>query len=45
MKLLSQISLKTDLQLKSHESWNFHGLKHKIAELKIDFLLKLETKF
>jgi hypothetical protein len=40
MKLLAQKSLKTELRLKSYESLNFQGLKHKITELKIDFLLK-----
>jgi hypothetical protein len=45
MKLLAQKSLKTELQLKSYESLNFQGLKRKITELKIDFLLKLGTKF
>jgi hypothetical protein len=41
MKLLAQKSLKMELRLKSYESLNFQGLKHKITELKIDFLLKL----
>jgi hypothetical protein len=45
MKILAQKSLKTELRLKSYESLNFQGLKHKIIELKIDFLLKLWTKF
>jgi hypothetical protein len=45
MKILAQKSLKTELRLKSYESLNFQGLKHKIAELKIDLLLKLGTKF
>jgi hypothetical protein len=41
MKLLAQKSLKTELRLKSYESLSFQGLKHKIIELKIHFLLKL----
>jgi hypothetical protein len=45
MKILAQKSLKTELRLKSYESLNFQGIKHKIIELKIDFLLKLGTKF
>jgi hypothetical protein len=45
MKILAQKSLKTELRLKSSESLNFQGLKHKIVELKIDLLLKLGTKF
>jgi hypothetical protein len=45
MKILAQKSLKTKLRLKCYESLNFQGLKHKITELKIDFLLKLGTKF
>jgi hypothetical protein len=45
MKILAQKSLKTKLRLKSYESLNFQVLKHKITELKIDFLLKLGTKF
>jgi hypothetical protein len=45
MKLLAQKSLKTELRLKSYESLNFQGLKRKIIELKIDFLLKLGSKF
>jgi hypothetical protein len=45
MKILAQKSLKTELSLKSYESLNFLGLKRKISELKIDFLLKLGTKF
>jgi hypothetical protein len=44
MKILAQKSLKTKLRLKSYESLNFQGLKRKIAELKIDFLLKLGIK-
>jgi hypothetical protein len=45
MKILVQKSLKMELRLKSYESLNFQGLKHEITELKIDFLLKLGTKF
>jgi hypothetical protein len=45
MKILAQKSLKTELLLKSYESLNPQGPKHKITELKIDFLLKLGTKF
>jgi hypothetical protein len=45
MKILAQKSLKTELRLKSYESFNFQGLKHKITKLKIDFLLKQGTKF
>jgi hypothetical protein len=45
MKLLAQKSLKTELRLKRYESLNFQGLKRKITELKISFLLKLGTKF
>jgi hypothetical protein len=41
VKLLAQKSLKMELRLKSYESLDFQGLKHKITELKIDFLLKL----
>jgi hypothetical protein len=44
MKFLVQKSLKTKLRLKSYESLNFQGLKRKITELKIDFLLKLGIK-
>jgi hypothetical protein len=45
MKILAQKSLKIELRLKSFESLNFQGLKCKIIELKIDFLLKLGIKF
>jgi hypothetical protein len=45
MKILAQKTLKTELWLKNYESLNFQGPKHKISELKIDFLLKLLTKF
>jgi hypothetical protein len=45
MKLLAQKSLKTELRLKSYESLNIQWLKYKITELKINFLLKLGTKF
>jgi hypothetical protein len=45
MKILAQKSLKTELWLKRYESLNFQGLKRKISELKINFLLKLGTKF
>jgi hypothetical protein len=45
MKILAQKSLKTKLQIKSYDSLNFQGLKHKITELKIGFLLKQGTKF
>jgi hypothetical protein len=45
MKILGQKSFKTELQLKRYECLNFQGLKRKITELKIDFLLKLGTKF
>jgi hypothetical protein len=45
MKILAQKSLKTELRIKSYESFNFEGLKLKITELKISFLLKLGTKF
>jgi hypothetical protein len=45
MKILVQKSIKTELRIKSYESLNFQGLKHKITELKIGFLLKLGTKF
>jgi hypothetical protein len=45
MKILAQKSLKMELRIKSYESLNFQGLKHKITELKISFLLKLGTKF
>jgi hypothetical protein len=38
-------TLKTELRLKSYESLNFQGIKRKNIELKIDFLLKLGTKF
>jgi hypothetical protein len=39
MKILAQKSLKTELRLKSYESLNFQGLKRKITEVKISFLL------
>jgi hypothetical protein len=45
MKILAQKSVKTELRLKYYESLNFQGLKHKITELKTDFLSKLGTKF
>jgi hypothetical protein len=45
MKLLAQKSIKMELRLISYESLNFQGLKHKITELKIDFLLKLGPNF
>jgi hypothetical protein len=45
MKILAQKSLKTELRIKSYESLNFQGLKRKITELKIGFLIKLGTKF
>jgi hypothetical protein len=45
MKILAQKSLKMELWLNGYESLNFQGLKCKITELKISFLLKLGTKF
>jgi hypothetical protein len=45
MKILAHKSLKMELRLKSYESLNFQGLKRKIIELKINFLVKLGTKF
>jgi hypothetical protein len=45
MNALTQKSLKTELRLKSYESLNFQGLKHKIAALKMSFLLNPGTKF
>jgi hypothetical protein len=45
MKILEQKLLKMELRIKSYESLNFQGLKRKIIELKISFLLKLGTKF
>jgi hypothetical protein len=45
MKILAQKSLETELRLKSYEGLHFQELKHKITGVKIDFLLKLGTKF
>jgi hypothetical protein len=45
MKILAQKSLKMELRMKSYEILNFQGLKRKITELKIGFLIKLGTKF
>jgi hypothetical protein len=45
MKILAKKSHTTELRIKSYESLNFQGLKRKITELKIGFLLKLGTKF
>jgi hypothetical protein len=45
MKILAQKSLETELRLKSYESLHFLEIKHKITEVKIDFLLKLGNNF